>query len=519
MKIFRVYKYKYIGVLMLACALASAMASCSDGAEDPDSFVDGSDIEFKVSLLEEPRYKTRALDSTLISVEPYNMDFHMEMRYNDSENNPKTDFRLYRIQSGQEGRLFPKDGTEAFKWHGLTSNHTFWGWTKPWENVDDGIDWATNYSDGTDYPEELRPLLLTFFNSGENDENDYEKYRNNDIYETLIGTKRGPVDYYHNGKYVELTYKHLVSKIVIKRLTLYMSDGSIQHDVKGNITFFGMPHEAVFYPHPAGDGAPVVNTIFDSYGELTYHISSNNLFEDVLYVCPEIDFSQLGFYIDITDDRYKEYGDHGDYYGSFKNVQFIREPGVDFDSPNGRDDTVLHAGEMMELNIELYPGFGPGMTVHIRDWSTARSGDAVHHSNRGIYTNSDASSFQKNADWENLYELYGSDQKFNGKDEFKIYDNVIVDSNTFPVGPGYIFNGMGHLLTMKSSSNKITIGDVRDIYITDGKTTIYIDADGVIWSMTARNVKDKKIGELKPLENGNYLYQIELTSGKVTQTK
>ena len=511
-------KKKYITNLLLPAFMFGVMfGSCRDEGQISEMESNGGEILWTASLLEDNQLATRALECNYITVDPYDMDFHMQMRY--KENGLDVDeLKTYRIPTGQEGRLAIKGSAEsAFQWHGLTSDHYFWGWTMPWETIENQT-WsrpaenvAGNYGAG------LEPQTLTFFNSGEDDDDSYEKYKNNDIYETLIGTKRGPVDYYHNGQYVSLIFKHLVSKIVVKRLTLFLSDGSIQNDVKGNITFLGMPDQATFYPHPDDDGEPVVITTPKRDGELTYHIKSDPLSYDYLYVCPEIDFSQIGFYINITDERYKDYGDHGDYYGSFKNIEFIREAGTDFDQ--GDDETILHAGEMMELNIELYPGLGPGMSVHIKDWSTERSGDAVHHSHPGIYTDSEASSFTKTADWDNLYELYGDGVYETGDKQFNMYDNVTVDSNTFPVGKGYIVNGMGHLITMKSSSNRVTVGNVRDVYISDGNTTIYIDKEGNIWSLTNRNALDKKIGKLPPFTGDNYLYQINLTNGSVTQTK
>lgn len=53
------------------------------------------------------------------------------------------------------------------------------------------------------------------------------------------------------------------------------------------------------------------------------------------------------------------------------------------------------------------------------------------------------------------------------------------------MGDGYILDGMGHTITMTPGDDgKITIsGNVRDVYITDGTNTIYIDKDGKIYSI------------------------------------
>ena len=470
----------YTLLALLTLPGAMLLSSCREDFRDEPA-APGL-IDFRAYIQNVTAPPTRALDSVLVTTEQYGIDFHMEMVYNE-DGERKSDVELYRIPTGQEGRLSIKGSEDdAFNWHGLTSPHTFWGWTMPWETKSADLQavWAeplgTSYG-GQTYDEELQPIRITFPSSGDGE--DYNKYNNNDVYETFVGMKRGPVDYYHNGQYVELTFKHLVSKIVIKRLTLHMSDGSIQHDVKGNITFLGMPDQGIFYPHPKNDKAPVVKTIPKPDGELTYYIKSDPEQYDNIYVCPEIDFSQLAFYIDITDERYSEYGDHGDYFGTFDNVTFIREKGEDFDL--GGDEKILHAGEMMEMNIELYPGMGPGLGVIIKEWSTNRSGDAEHHSHPGIYTDSQASSFTGNADWSNLYELYG-EVNDEGEKVFRIYENVEIKSSSFPVGAGYIVEGKGHQLTMTSSNNVVTVGAVRDIYITDGKNSVYIDGDGNIYT-------------------------------------
>lgn len=500
-----------IPALLAALFVASLSTACSDDLPGADNYDLDRAIEFSASVLESNQISTRALDSTLVTTDPYNMDFHMEMIYQE-EGQPKSQLQSYIIPTGQEGRLAVK-GTQdqAFKWHGLTADHYFWGWTQPWEKMTIDTPWATPApEDGNIYAEGLQPLTIKFYNSGEGDDGAYDKYKNNDIYETFIGTKRGPVDYYHNGQYVELTFHHLVSKIVVKRLTLYMSDGSIQNDVKGNITFLAMPDEATFYPHPKGDGWPLVVTTPNPNGELTYYIKSDPLHYDSLYVCPEINFRDLAFYIDITDERYKDYGDHGDYFGTFDNVKFIREAGTDFDQ--GNDEKILHAGEMMELNIELYPGLGPGMSVIIKEWNTERSGDAEHHSHPGIYTDSEASSFTTNADWANLFELYGETQ--NDEKVFNFYENVEIGTNTFAVGDGYVADGKGHLLKMKSSSNQVSVGPVRDIYITDGTNTVYIDENGYVYTVKNGVISETSSGRI-PIP-GSGLKKINLSTGAVS---
>ena len=500
-------------------AMGATMWSCQ--SDLPDSGYDPADgIAFRGTVLENLNVGTRALQTKYLATDPYDMDFYIEMLYEKPGEASTTTIGTYRVPDGYEGRLNTKAGNEPLNWQDLKSDHTFWTWNEPWQGNPNYNPTYENPADEGSPAPNTNPLHLTFYDSGEGTA--YDTYRNNDVYETFIGTKAGPVNYADHGQYVELTYKHLVSKIQIEKLTLLLSDNSIQNDLIGEITFLGMPKEATFFPHPADGGAPIVETKFDDSSQLTYYIKSAATAYDYIYVCPEIDFRNLGFYINITDERWANYGDHGNYYGDFRNVKFERLDAdgnpVDWDSPDGGDDTVLHAGEMMTLHIILHPGIGPGVTLTIQPWNTERSGDANHHSHSGIYTDGEAAQLAAGGDMESLSELFGAKDE-DDNDVFYIYDNVSINSSNFKNGPDYPVDGKGHLLTMTSSNNNVKTGPMRDIYITDGKNTVYIDSEGNIF----RVVNGELIAtpyRLDPLAGNNICYQINLATGQVTpQTK
>lgn len=76
---------------------------------------------------------------------------------------------------------------------------------------------------------------------------------------------------------------------------------------------------------------------------------------------------------------------------------------------------------------------------------------------------------------EELFNLYGETTD-DGDKVFKIYENVTVTGNNFPARGDYMIDGMGHTITMGSSP--VTVGAMRDVYLTDGTNIVYIDNDG-----------------------------------------
>lgn len=504
-------------------------------------------VEFSALVKENGALKTRALDSVYVTSTPYDCNFYIELlTLLPGETDSTSIIGTYKVPGGYQGTLHAIDDGNRLNWQDLESEHTFYAWTLPWINADsdgngdyftDGEDGEENPDDDNDTPDQgddaelytpdTTPIHITFYNSPEG-ENGYDKYKNNAVLETFIGTKAGPYSYIKHGKYVDLTFRHLVSKINVSKMTLVKSDGSVNEDVQGDITFIGMPTEAIFYPHPEDGQPPYVKaTNISSDNGVTYFINNKANETKVFYICPEIDFSKIGFKINLND---VEYGSYGDYFGSFRDVKFVRN-GTEFDASDGSDITTLHAGEMMTVSFELIPGVGPGVSVIIDDWSTKQSSESVHHSHPGIYTEAEAEDFMSvfgNPDAtqeqiDNLIELYGEE----GSNEFKIYENLTINESYFPMGEEYVLNGMGHQLTMKPATDSsifngdpfVTVGPTKDLYITDGTNTIYIDAEGKIWLIdnATGNATDSGYS-LGALETGNVGYNIDLVTGEVIQT-
>ncbi|MCH5224582.1 MAG: hypothetical protein J1D77_01235 [Muribaculaceae bacterium] len=513
-------KYSLWLVLGIAGTFFSiSMSSCV--ATDEGGLNNGKDrtLEFSYMVKETREIKTRALDSIYIS-QTYNKPIYIELGTT-VEGETVTQYGTYKVASGYEGKLDPMDGSEPLEWQTLNTPHTFYGWTVPWDS---------------EYEPSADPVAVTFQNSSSS-EGYYENY-NNQIMEYLIGAQSDAYSYDTHGKYVDLTFFHLVSKIKIGTLQLTESSGAVQKNLKANVTFIGLPTEAILTPHPT-TGRPVVTydpNEVDFNNGVTYYIDNQATGSDVFYICPEVDFSTLHFQVELMDEAYKDYNI---YYGTFDAVNFVRNPGTDYDDENSGDDTTLHAGEMMTLNINLIPGVGPGLALIIDPWSTEEPQESTYHSYPGIYSEAEMNEVlgaflnQGNPNngttpeqIENLFEIYG--KTIDGVNYFRMFDNVTNKGDaTIPVPEGYMLDGQGHTIFLEKTHSGVfpdrdpyvNIGPSRDIYISNGTYTIYIDTDGNVWKLDPDTQTYQATGySLEPL-SGNYKsYDIDLVTGEVRQS-
>ena len=511
-----------------AFAAAAMLLSGCMHDEDP-SLRDPSPVEFQMSVFESESIRTR-LDSVYISHDRYDVDFVIELNTTEA-GKAIQETGIYTVPPGYEGRLTAKQDGEPLNWKNLTEEHSFYGWTNSyWPK--DGTD--TAYPDAPMAENEFIPI--TFYDSPEAEEgsgNGYDLYHNNDYLETFIGTQAGPYTYVGHGRYVMLTFKHLVSKIRIDRMALIKPDGSIDYTVRGDMTFIGLPKQAKFYPHPADGRPPYVEADSEGDCDVTYFIKNDPGKKDYFYICPEVDFSKIGFKINLND---AQYGREGNYYGSFSEVKFVRDPGTNYDQGEGADDTILHAGEEMALTIHLVPGVGPGIALIIKDWNTEDPDEAVHHTHPGIYTDGEVKEFldiflnQKSYNYDEIKDALERYLEMYGKKEgeimhFPLFDDVTIDSNIFPIFRNCIIDGRGHTITLKSNGNlgswtnnipnpRFNIGPVRDVWLTDGTNTVYIDEKGWVWYYNDDGELQR--GEqLTELEGNEKSYDISSVNGQV----
>lgn len=294
---------------------------------------------------------------------------------------------------------------------------------------------------------------------------------------------------------------------------------------------------------PVG-GAPVAVADFANTGATdgpTFAINNKGQYDskgnliggdlDMFYICPEIDFSKVEFMVEMVNEKYNQ---RGAYFGSFQDViSFERldsegKP-VDYDNADGESDKyVLHAGEVMEFNLIVKEIGGSGIGITIHDWAAHTMAEAEYHPHKGFYgdiseardlfkqSKSDTYKGQVN----NLYDLYGDGntrdedpetvpEYFEDLNIFRLYGDATVTKTSanatngmdFPLWDGYdytdedgethhmdgfILDGMGYTLTFQPPGNDpnahtITVGKMRDIYLTDGTYTVYVDSQGCVW--------------------------------------
>ena len=517
---------------MAAAMLLASCLSDKDGVSKPRA---GDEVGFLGCVSDKGEVRTRSLVKTDIAYYPFDMDFYIELCCYDDKNAAEppvyTQFGTYVVKDGYEGRLASKNDATPLSWHDLNQYHTFYAWNIPWNS---------EYTPSKD--DIQNGIEIVFENSSE--ESGFDEYQNNAKYEHFIGAKSDePYSYKQHGKYVDLTFHHLVSRIRIGSCVLIQPTGSIQEQIQADITFVNMPTKAIFYPHPEDGGRPrVVPEEADPNDGVTYFIHKAATAKDVFYICPEVDFSQVDFQIKVKD---KEYENLDTYYGTFADVVFEREPGEDYDSEEGDDLRILHAGEQMTLNIVLIPGIGPGLAVIISEWSTDDPTDSQYHTYPGIYSDAEVKEMHDyfadqstygddDKNIERLFEMYGQKKDIDndGEEEnvFVLYDNVDIyngsNANIFPVPKGYVVDGMGHTITLKtnrgsnndfnSTQTYFNVGPVRDVWLTDGTNTIYIDREGYVWIYDAEKQDYVRTNnKLEPLQGEEKSYDISCETGIV----
>lgn len=510
---------KYFAILVAIFTIVS----CKNEGIEIESL---EEVHFLASI-NESNLDTRAININNITADEFPLDIYIRM---DVNGNSKV--APYEVKPGSDGRLSAVEDNTDLNWSDSDSEHTFYGWTYPW---------GSNKQDPTpnsDTPEEMS--FLPSFYQGLGSDWNYDEKVNCGVLEKFIGTKQGPVSYRNNGEYVELRFQHLVSKIFIQNIDLILYDGAKVQHVQGNMTIYGIPKSGEFYRCPEDGKMPYVETNFDDTQDIEFRISP---WYYPLYVAPGIDFKDLKFMIHVTEPA--QHGNTGDYYGDFSTIEFIRDNGA---WDEGKEKSVLYAGEMMRLNLTLTQGAVTGTVAYIQQWNIMEGAGGSAYPHKGVYSE---------AQYEDIFNTFVHDNTDFNKDEYKnqlqeiddlfvdgeskdkkkinLYEDIDWKYNTLPIDPDYIFDGLGHTVTMPTDSRTgwpwpdgeettdlVSIGNVMDIFITDGNGhTIYIDKDQKIWLF------DEGSGELIATEyslpplttniagDRQVAYQIDLKTGEV----
>lgn len=536
------YRYNIIkGSIGLSFLLMfSTLLSCSNEVIREDDF-DGDEILFTGTVLESSELSTRA--NTSVSDVDYakfpDTDFYVHIEGNDRDGVLRDKTGTYWVQSSTQGMLWPKVSSERLKWFSRDAGHQFWSWTVPWENRDE-------YTPTTD------EITITFEDSPIAKLEDPDNYFDNgSCLERFVGATNGEFIYNRDGIYVPIQYRHLVSKIRLYTFAIVdNSTGSSYNNLKGNFTLLGMPRTAKFYPRPE-DGpngekrAPYVamdpNHDYSDGEGVTFTIQNLNPSHststsakpyDFFYVCPEMDFSELQFKIELYErvedsespTGYKwvlntTHGNRGAFYGDFRNVTFSRSTtGSNYDDPNNEtgnllDDKILHAGEYMSLVISINSQGVPSVKGTITSWTTGTTEyEAQQHIYPGIYSDGEAhdlldmyvSGKHSQDEKDEFFDLFGhgyvSDDPddydyfpgMSGKKIYRFYDDITIYRPDFVLDSDVMIDGMGHMLDFgRATSYTFTVSkNLRNIYLktsyfydTSQWYMIFIDDTGKIWKV------------------------------------
>lgn len=502
-----IFYKNYVLVLTGICLFFS----CNTGLNQDDFAQDNYSVSFSAEAFCGDPVETRANTSTTNLTTTYygGINFHIYLKGKDKNNVEKFGLSSYIIPSGFSGSLIPADEQPKLNWFARNTDHNFWSWTVPWNNEDEPTT--------EEMTVEFRNTYIWDTTNSSANTWKAESWENGSILEKCIGAVNGPFKYVVNGQYVPLQFRHLVSKVFLGNFLIVDNATSTTiSNLKGNITFYGLPSECTFTPVRSSESGtplrPIIsipeNWNYPKDQSVTYAITnvykpyytdsgSSTYYYDCWYFPPEIDFSKISFKIDIYEYINGEWVPsptyNGSFFGDFSNVTFSRSTnGSSYDDypNNGSDKTVLHAGEYMQLVMNLSIKGNPAIKGAISDWNV-QNRTANQHVHDGIYSLPEANQMSstmnsKNQDLiDEYFEWYGSGQRTsenendpNYEDDlgiFKLYDDIGYNGtgtnssgseakmSSFYVADGYILDGMGHIINMTSSSP--SIGHMRDVYL------------------------------------------------------
>ncbi|MCH5226242.1 MAG: fimbrillin family protein [Muribaculaceae bacterium] len=457
---------KYILSVAAAGVICGLMACRSEG--EPTLGNGQETLTFEGYVHSEAALTTRATSE--ISADDYGKPFYIAMDYLDSQNDSQTKIGTYKVPTGMRGQFSPIESSSAINWYNRTGDHTFHAWDFP-QTVS-----------GTPYTPSTKPQTIYFDNRfGGTNNNELEKF---------IGAVSGPYNYESQGQYVPLHFYHLVSKINFVRFRAFNYDPSKPFGYYTNpqvrITLYGLPKEAVFYPDPANDtegnlvmpyvaGETQPDNVEDTADAWQIVFTTPGGTSNFpAYICPDYDFRKIRFKVEITAPNW-DVTPTGPFYGSFGDLEFTGR------TDKNDKDPILRAGEVLNISINLYPEGGTGGGITITKWETMDEQDGMSYPRTGIYEGNELQGILggSSVDWDEMFGLLGVQE--NGENVFNIYNNVTVDDNNFMIEDGYILDGLGHLVTIPEDSEEVNLKNVRDIYISNGENTIWVDENGTIW--------------------------------------
>lgn len=499
---------KYITLLTFSVLLIG-MSAC----EERDNMSPGTgSLQFYGDVEELTDASTRGPETNTLSRKDFDLDFYLALKTGDTRK-----CNLYRVPEDRPGFLRSFQTADSLMWQSVYSDHYFYGWTMPWVEKDP---YMTNFEDRT--PISFVPEAEMYnprTESGETETNIY-----NSSLEKFIGAGKGPLTYSKDGEYVNMNFRHLVSKITIEtfRYTFVDPQGNLQTpNVDGTLTLIGMPEDGFFIregeygPHVIGN---------EESNQVTYNISKGT----VLYVCPNIDFSKLSFRITSSNQNIQS---AGDFLGDFSTMTFDRNYNDNWvltqmeEHPDTDPATTLYAGENLILRITIRQTVGNYVAASIGSWDYqgVREGGAYPYP--GIYTGNEMQTFYNQfADGYDPDEEDRMFKNYGDKDhgEYRLYDDMNDVVYGFRFGRKYVMNGMGHTITFgktrgnENGNSQIRISKCYDVYLADSfGNTFYIDKYFNVFRVNDDGSMTQT-GHLDDLPDDKGCYIINLANGDIS---
>ena len=468
-KLFRIWLFMMCIVMFTAC---------TDGEESHDVCSRMAEISFGgvVQKIIVTRASTDEETTTdLISSENDYGDIYIHTHVDDKTvpDNFRTNGVYVTRKNGTAGRLEPQSDSQKLEWYTTTSPHYFQAW-----NVPDGV---TMDDAGTS----LIAGKVSFAPKDEDHAPNTDINKANNIaLEKFIGAKEGAVDYRTSGSYVELVFRHLVSKITITGVQRTKTDNSKVYlgDVK--ITFPDMPRNAIFSTGISDDGSiiasPTVTAETDGEKGLSFNATSRMFPDDESrkqhypFYLPPFDFEEYGEFI-IEAYEWHEDGNTpgkgymeecGPYYGHLKDLPIKG----------------LKAGEHISLSLQVKDGQVFGMSTMIQGWSTMPDRTSDHSpKHKGIYNEDDLRRLfdyikGHNNNFESVEELISIEIR-DGKEVrvVRLFNDINLDDYATGImdlvlPADFILDGLGHNIT-SGNDGKFLVpnqSNVIDLYL-DGE--------------------------------------------------
>lgn len=469
------------------------LAGC-DAVEPADGST-GMPLTFTGRIMDASQTVTRAPNSYNISRDSFDTKFYME-KIVGSDRNCAT----YLVNLDRSG-ILANYQTEALKWSSPSLQHTFYSWTMPWilNYEKDSDPFVLEEIDGKDNENYLVDRTRISFVADDPMYAHVPENKNCAILETFIGAKAGPVSYNTNGEYVNMQFQHLVSKIYIEtlRFTYIDADGSLKNrDVVGTMTLQGLPSEGFFIRE--GDKRPYIVPNEEASNEVTFDVKKGT----TLYICPDVDFSNVKFRIKAQSGV----TDNGDFIGDFKSVTFVRDENDWWDKD--KDNHTLYAGEKMTISIYLRQGRGTLFSTSISPWDPQDVREGIVHSRQGIYSANEMQTFYEtfrngysDAEEERMFKNYGYED--GDLREYRLYEDISNITHGFRFGRNYVLNGMGNTVNISRTYDncQVRISKCKDIYITDNDGhKVYINEYFEIFTVAPDGTMTKT-GQLPELNN------------------